>query len=581
MFYGDLATLVPSGIKIHASSLYPIGIYNQSICWGMHVARVPGTDPSPKSPHHEGLYGRQLVIAPFHPVTWPYLLRFEVKLHHRTGALARIASVMQQRGVSFLHSESTTTGFTHATWNAIGEVLPIRAKYQTVKEDLDASFPETRHQGTQGFERAREFANALAADMFDQARSLEKEIVALSETEDNVLHPRIARNEWHLFDESMLSTENRALWKRERPRVARVAWLQNLPYFAIYGGGPDNPVQFRYDEETAKLSMTDRRVVRPGLGFDDTDLPTLGLSSFDTSEKYVRIRHVPQHLLSRRIISIDLDYQVFSLPRTSWRGNVIGGSGRGGNPAEAIEMDSSGLLALTTDLLGAARVNLLHTSNQTLEAGYSSEQGRIRLIGESSTPLAGHVRSGLAYGLSELRVDEAKTGRPRARITDVSVKTLGVRQLFVSMRFGHPRDEDLRSVVMDVAADAGFEAQIIRRYAARATESISESISSASAVLQILTFRADDDPDNVSFSWLNFEYGLSIGNNLPTLRLVDTVRRDMPWWRNRISTDADRHMKEFRTDVSDGELRVVLRAAMDELFRVAVEEEHRGRHREG
>jgi hypothetical protein len=81
----------------------------------------------------------------------------------------------------------------------------------------------------------------------------------------------------------------------------------------------------------------------------------------------------------------------------------------------------------------------------------------------------------------------------------------------------------------------------------------------------MLLFKGSDNPNAMRFSWLDFEYGVASGKGLPSVRLVDVVRVDYDWWQNRITTNPDQRVREFRSDTSVGELTSIIRKAIGEL----------------
>jgi hypothetical protein len=99
------------------------------------------------------------------------------------------------------------------------------------------------------------------------------------------------------------------------------------------------------------------------------------------------------------------------------------------------------------------------------------------------------------------------------------------------------------------------------------TKKVVGDIEGCQAFLQLLSFRATDDPEKTSFSWLDFEYGVASGKGIPTIRLVDVVRVSYDWWTQHITINTDQRAKEFRSDVSDTELVEQIRAAIEELAR--------------
>jgi hypothetical protein len=120
-------------------------------------------------------------------------------------------------------------------------------------------------------------------------------------------------------------------------------------------------------------------------------------------------------------------------------------------------------------------------------------------------------------------------------------------------------------MVNDLARERGLEGGTVQTYVHPATSSVIERIKQSQALIQLLSFREDEDPESVNFTWLDFEYGVASGLGIPTIRLVDVVQRPYEWWQRKITTNPDQRVRVFRTDVSDEDLRKTLGDAIDEL----------------
>ncbi len=587
MFYGDVVSLIGGGVRVTERALHPIGIYDQSKCWGVWVSHF---GPATQSPVH-------LVISPFHPVTWPFLLRLQIKLSHTKGAMRKAAHCLAKNDMNILHSQCTPTGFKHATWNVIAEATQIRQAFQEEKERLDEDEPNPRtpEGNTKGFKRARFIANAIARQMLPLARDLEHALLERNKTEE-FLSSRIVEGKWELYgyqnadnifkepaswnpsadtpddapkrrqrefaswetqDPKERMESGRAQHELQWPQAVSVRWLGNLPFFALYGGGPSAPFSLRYKAETALLELDEREIFE-NVEFIESGVPTIGIASYDTADHYVRITPIPKHELARHIIDIEFTYTISRPTRP-------GGASRG-------------LLDAICAAIQKEAVDLLCVSNQVLEGSYDHELGRLRFLGRADGAHPGKALQGTlnALKISGLSRSEQDRGTLSSdsnfRVGRVSIRPACIRRLFVSMRFGHVRQQLIGGMISDVARDQGFEAQIVQEFALRATETIVGGIRASDAFLQVLMFSESERPESASFRWLDFEYGVAVGLHLPAMRLVDVVQQDYSWWRSTITTDPDRFVMPFRTDVSDGMLRTAFAEAIARLATLVVEQ---------
>lgn len=580
MFYGDIVTLDEDGIRVRPKALQPIGIFNESRCWGV---RVPEVKPKPRKRRH--IKPPHLVISPFHPVSWPFLIRLELKLKHDPGALYQAADLLQSKGINLLYAQCTPSGSMHATCNIIGEATTVRGKFQEYKEELDKKYPFPRVEPPKGtkneaYDAVRELANNIALEMFDCVAQLRNEVLNPKGKKPNAPHPflhgRIVNREQYLYDPKKLDesagskpddggpAHEQAIMQLPVPVSAQ--WLYNLPFFALYGGGQDTPFALKYDGNSSSLKFDCPEVLRNFPEYiDDSDLaetpdplgslPTLAIASYDTYEHYARFIPVPRCTMNRKVTRIEVTYRIPS-PHNK-RGDT-----------------AAGLLAEIGHRAHEEGVNLLHVSNKVTESGYDHESGSISLLGEFEREPASikSSRTQLEEKLKLISIprrhsgeDEMGVDQSNLQITSVEVIPYRVRELFVSMRFRHPRHKFLCDTIGQAASRAGFTADIVETFTKRATETISRKMSKCQAFLQLLMFREEEDSDNVGFPWLDFEYGMATGLNLARIRLVDVVRRPYEWWLNRLGTDRDQYVKKFRTDLSDEKLQVIIQTAVNEL----------------
>lgn len=581
MFYGDIVTLDEDGIRVRPKALQPIGIFNESRCWGV---RVPEVKPKPRKRRH--IRPPHLVISPFHPVSWPFLIRLELKLKHEPGALYNAANLLQSKGINLLYAQCTPSGSMHATCNIIGEATTIRGKFQADKEELDRKYPFPRVESREkdkkaAYQAVRDLANNIAREMFYCVARLRKEVLdpedKKSHNPHTFLHDRIVNHLQYLYDpdelrESDGSKPDDGVSAHEQaemqlPIPVSAQWLYNLPFFALYGGGQDTPFALKYDGNSSSLKFDCPEVLRNFPEYiHDSDLadtpdplgalPTLAIASYDTYEHYARFIPVPRRTMNRKVTRIEVTYRIPS-PHNK-KGDA-----------------AAGLLAEIGHRARQEGVNLLHVSNKVTESGYDHESGSISLLGEferepvsiksSRTQLEEKLKSIDIPRRKQSEEDERDVGQSNLQITCVEVIPYRVRELFVSMKFDHPRHKFLCDTIKQAASRAGFTAYIVETFTKRATETISRKMSECQAFLQLLMFREDEDPDNVGFSWLDFEYGMATGLNLARIRLVDVVRRPYEWWLNRLGTDRDQYVKKFRTDLSDDKLEDIIQKAVNEL----------------
>jgi len=566
MFHGDIVTLTTAGIVIHEKAVRPLGIFDKSRCWG-----VWAIDPrAPAQPN--------LIISPFHPRSWPFLIRLHIKLPNKKGSLAKAADLLAKNDLSILFAECITDGFVNATWHVIAESTreAIEA-LKDVKHQFDNNHRFVRIN--KDFDDAQAISNAIAAEMFLHVKDIEA-----------VFNTTLAKGgEAHREDskplyqkaavvEHMQKSEHyspgfdcEAHLDRFEPAPITTHYLPRLAYFAMYGGGWDVPFSFQYHTNSALLRIEESRIFteleckkifNPEGDFHCDEkalsllpLPRPAMATFDNVEKFLRIKPIKQPLLLNKLTLVNVQYEVEKIT---------------GEPQRLSAKDSQGLLARICDEFAKANVNLLHVSNKRSLFEYSTETGHISFIADLSAHRYAELKEKIGAINHRIELERSNEGKERislkhAKLQNVDVYEYPQKKLFVSLHFGHPRDENIREITHGVALSLGFESTVIETHATPATWTVQNQISACDAFLQMLCFRENEDPEEASFSWLDFEYGLAFGKGLPTIRLVDTVRVPYSWWKGHITVNPDQRAKEFRSDVSDTDLTAKIRSAIEEL----------------
>lgn len=557
MFLGDIVIITRNGIIVREKALQPLGIYDQSICWGMWAANH---HPPPAKYGHPNL-----IISPFHPSSWPFLVRLRVILENRKGALADAARLLEQNHLSIVFAECTPTGFTHATWNVIAESTWDKLNgLREEKEQFDKRNPRVRIPPYQSYEEARDLANRIAAPMLSHVREIERifdgvcesqEADAVPPSSSPLLHVWRAEGDSHfLYNGDAVAREmerlkqgtfedNLGYIRSQVPRATEVKYMQRLAYFSLYGGGEFNevPFRFQYYADTTVIKMTEQGTPFGKGSFKLSPLPMPAIATFNSEDKYLRLSPITPGFLARPLTRIIVSYEVKQQPTHN---------------AKA----SQGLLRRVSDAL-REDVNLLHISNKWTRHGYANEKGEISFIADVE-PTA---RLDLERKLRAVNDDESDR-LEAVTIKDARVYEYALKKLFLSIHFGHPRESCIRQLVERAALDEGFVNVVVETYIEAVTPEVDDKIVNCQAFLQLL-YSAEHDPYEMNLQWLQHEYSTARAKAIPALRLVDISRFNYERWRSRLVVNADHPLGKFRLDVSDAELGEEIRKAIRMLVR--------------
>lgn len=503
MLYGDLVTLTPGGVMLGSKAVLPVGIFDNSICWGVWVQDA--TRPEQEHNAH-------LVLSPIHPRYWPYLLRFELKLKEDVGSMAAAAKVLRDHGMNIQFGESSASGHHHATWNVVCEAVDVRARFE---RPLQRFIEGKQHRGDR--QALNELATELAEAVYQAAHHVRE---ALSDGR-TFLHDRIVTGEPKLLHDPDAITDPsaRTAALHETSRPVRFQWIQNLPKFAFYGVNVLHPQPFRYDQRRSILHAKEhgdfeRMLQMQGL----TDLPTRAVASIYPEEHHIRLIPLPRRYL-KHVVQIDLRY------------SVRYGTSRPGDDT------SMGLWADACGKLAGHGLNLQRVTNKTERREVNSEEGVLTLIGVQD-PGATLDIPGLQAELGNLPSDL----RDRIQLEPPSVSRLTVEQVFVSWRINAPGADRTLECAERWARYYGLQPVVGTSGTGNVETHVKEKMRACSAMIQIVTMSTEEwrafhrNPKEFApqLNWLSFEFGLASGRDIPVVRLVDRSVLEVEDWQREL-----------------------------------------------
>lgn len=144
MHHGDTVNILKDKILVGEKELTPIGILDQSRCWGRWV-------PDPRETKKDQ-YMSHLVVSPFEISSWPILFRITVVLEEKensAGNLAAILAILEKENLNILTAEGTPAGHRHATINIIAEACKFKeGKYAEIFKKMKELPPDRYLNGS-------------------------------------------------------------------------------------------------------------------------------------------------------------------------------------------------------------------------------------------------------------------------------------------------------------------------------------------------------------------------------------------------------------------------------------------------
>lgn len=507
MLYGDLVTLSPGGVLLGSKAVLPIGIFDNSICWGVWVQDA--TRPEQKHNAH-------LVISPLHPRYWPYLLRFELKLKEDVGSMAAAASMLCAHKMNIQFGESSPSGHHHATWNVVCQAVEVRDRFE---RKLQAFKDRKGHRSDR--KGLNKLATELAEAMYLAGHNLREAMFK----EGSFLHERIVTDQPKLLHDAgrIVNDDARAAALEDTLPPVRFRWIQNLPKFSFYAVDARHPQAFRYDQKRSILHAEqqdgfERMLSTQGL----TDLPTRAIASIYPEEHHIRlIPHHKRHLA--HMVQIDMRYRADFTPPFDAR-----------QPGDDTSM---GLWSDACEKLAGQGLNLQRVTNKTERHEMHAEEGVLTLIGVQEDSDAPLDIADLRTKLGDLPPDL----RTRIRLVEPpAVGRLRVEKVFISRRMNAPDGARAVQIASERARFYGLQPVVVDSPAAVDLQSFTtERIRECEAMFQIVTISKQEfdqvrrDPSFLipQLHWISFEYGVAAGRGIPVVRVVDVSTLSVDDWK--------------------------------------------------
>jgi hypothetical protein len=513
MHFGDLITILEDGIRVSEEELEPIGIVDGSTGWAVWLPDLRALADKSRDPRPS-----HLIVSPFAVSAWPILVRVELKVDDKRGAMSAATKILRDEGLNILAIDGTPTGHHHATLNIIGEALPIKA--QGAGNILShAAGWDARDRHFNNSDIWTYCCKTLAPEMLRYTAKLTQSIVDANCQEKEATGHGFLREAFFdskrvlrgvLYGHEDLPADVAELGKVHAATAVQCTWLQELAFFWVYHTNRDNGIRFSYDARTSRLF---------------TALPA------DTASFRAEVSSFSPPFKSITAINSFEQYMRVTLSQADRWGQTV----RVTIPFEATFAEKQNTLGFQHEICKHLedRFNLRKVSISTQELSDSREKGELTLLLSTSTNAP--VDQAAMAEISS-RVECAAKNIGEHISVHPTVSRLGARRLFLSAKYVWLSRSDPRyRVVRDLAAFHGFELvdarspSSVQGFPIRTYENITETairlMQCCDAVLQIIPIVAKDE-----LQWLLFESGAARALARPTVLCVecrDSAQREL------------------------------------------------------
>lgn len=556
MYFRDDIIITSRGLRIRPKALHPIGIADESVCWG--IAVPPAPNEQNRTP--------DLLISAFHPSSWHILFKLTIELIDEPGVLLKVVKLLnEKKQINILSTQCAPSGYKHATWNIIGEALDekdsinagleiaIKDFYKDIDAFDDANLPFRKLLTHKVSGRLLKYGYDLESHLLD-ANSL-----ARTDSRHDFFLKRINRENTLLYsfddDLSWFAGEDGArATEFERFRMTlsqsvQVRWLQQLATYRIYNQAQkdgrlndpnqedslkklpatwESPLRFKYNAKHSFLepqSETDKlkfgKIVSECVTQREKDelrdFPIRTIAAFNPDEDFVRVS-LPNKERKNKRLSIQVDYRVALGKRSS--------------STDFRDVSSIGLLENVTEKV-SDKINLRYISNSLLSYSNSIEKGRISIIGvtKNDQEITEKLKNDIKGQL--LTVD---SDRPNVEFEAPKVNKYGAKKIFLSTRLAFLKEDkpNFKNSLIDLVNSYGFMEMVFvdgqaasyfddgDNPAQNLEHEITERLASCDAFLQIYP-RLSNPNIEKDRDWLLFELGFARGRGMPYAICIDEM----------------------------------------------------------
>lgn len=534
MRYGDEVVATEDGIKIRPKALAPIGVFPESECWGLWVQSLEANKHN--NPPH-------LLISPIHPDSWPIMIRLILKIADQPGTLAKAASyVADKLRLNVLFAECSPSGHSHATWNALCEVVPLKKKsmrdaINKMREDVQTALRsnDSATNKNNALKTIKKATDPLAACLFQfityakrelnepsptnpghafiHTRLLEEDTLFYALNEDRILPTcHATQSYWEQLGLNAQLPENERVYeesKRQRAFPCDAFVTANLA-FNWFVGKSERPIRFIYDSQQCIMKPADSKAFNDYKEHRQISFPRPTTVTFDTREQYLRLAF--DNIPSKYRASFRLDY------------DVEFNSNTGDAPASTM-----GYLASLAEKLNNSGLNLRRVANKTTGRTLETEKGTIEFVATANEDL-GEKFEGLEKALEGVlfnkTIQDTSGSVRRAR-----AERGGIYSVFTIMRLKWTLEEQFWRDAVPAARKLGFELERNKGRPGNIAANSLQLIKQCQYCIAVLPFLDAEERScnkRPELGWQLYEIGLATALNKPPISLVEveSAKRD-------------------------------------------------------
>lgn len=595
MKYGRIITVNKRGFSVDSTSMQTVGIYKSSRCWGAVLENSSG-DQNRTS---------DILVSPYPYKSWPCIVGLQVRIlfntesatGHKTDSIESITSILEvlsENDFNILSLDLSVGGRTHYILEVVGELYHMRDAAKKItslalseRESEIINFAQELYlrmgKIVCGIHKVGEQFKCLyptdmkakllySDDAYTEAAEQKSDSYSTDQP-DGRYKSRFGNGfEVDLEDIKSVSGEKckdfgsylKETNDFQKIKPVSFAWFRSLAYNTFKAA--KTRINFSYDNEEGILKLDDKefldeKLLVKFLGYEVVkNLPAIALATFDTDNKYLRIKAYPRAGREESLYRFRYEYD-FRIYDDSEHSEICRCGSRKlvTYMLEKIREKDRGFQPVRLSLQGLTRRSVKHESGIVLIHGISSKRltkdsDDLDIIQESD--LNSYMDKRAEEEMQNKKVNkENHQAIPNIHTSNVTIEKVSPFTVFVSARNDFLSRPGIRDSVTRVLSETGFDVKMSETFTKPVTDNVLSDLGVCDALIQLYSLSAKEieqamrDGDKADFSinhgWLLYELGIAKQMKVPIVRMIDTTNFFRKQWEIHIKTDKDIPFIEF------------------------------------
>lgn len=554
MEYSEIVTLTENGFQISDKLLHPVGIYDNSRCWGAILENVGKIIKNEIPGHSE----KHILLSPIPYNSWGSLIRIQARVKDEPASLSLLLGAIDNFGKGIepfqtpnvIAISGVTTGYYNARLHILTESSDLRNESEKIRKSIvQNKITET---------------SIYSSKVFERVINIRKHIHLEDEKKGFLYKSNDVQSYNYLWDEDIINEQFNSNIKNKHSNITieefqeqigkskvlnlSCEWLHTHALSYLYSK-ENQPFRFDYDLEEGllKSSYDVESSIKSITHKLDLDLPALFLANFNPLSKYIRLVPLQRERLAKSLVKIRYKYECRSIDRNKDI-SICGSNG--------LLHHITSLLANNTSLKVDERPQNRYNFDIKNITSYSkrfsrrSEEGAVEIFSVvNSTNRVPSLDDVIEDVTNRIGNFQAETSKETHFTKTINVSTKSPFRIFLSCREEIKLDKWFMKILSKVSTKYGIDIEYSDKHADVVTTDVLSRLSSVDGLIAIYSITEIEQNDYMhtqdkskfhpNLGWLLFEYGIAMGKNIPVVMLRDNTVVTTEQWGQWINVGKD------------------------------------------